>query len=318
MNDDNKWMLPIIEGAGMLGAIVLLGLAAIYYFPILLLIIPLGFIIYGVKHGLVNMLTLLAIAGIILGLVSDMTSTIVIIAMFGPLSAAMTVSIRKRRRPLEVLATGSIVFFVSTLLTFAVFGNASGTSVVKEAEEAFKNALFMQLQMLEGMGLSNLELDNARTMLEDAYSYLILILPAILMVLSFFISYVNYLLSVKLLRTLGIGVLPMPWLHKFTVPNNFGLGMLFVFVGLFIVKKMDPSYYDVIFLNIIVIVGTVFVIQGLAVIDFFLLKLKIKSFVRGILLIVLLILSPMLTLVSIMGGADIILDFRKLRRRKSQ
>lgn len=316
LNKDNKWMIPIIEGAGILGMEVLGGLIAIYFFPFLLILFPLGFVIYGVKHGLVNMGLLMAITAAVIGLVSDFTSALVVIGMFGPMAVGMTYSMRKRRRPLEVLATGSIVFFVSTMLLFALFGNATGTSVVKQVEETFRETLFMQLEMLEGMGMSVYELDKTRTMLEDAYSYLILILPAILMVLSFVVSYLNYLFSVRLLRALGIGILPMPWLHRFTVPNNFGIGMLVVFIGLFAVKSFDTGFYDVIFMNLIVLVGTVFIIQGLAVTDYYLLQLKMNSIARGVLMFILVMLSPMLTIISLLGGADIVLDFRKLRRRK--
>ena len=318
LNKDNKWMIPIIEGAGILGMEVLGGLIAIYFFPFLLILFPLGFVIYGVKHGLVNMGLLMAVSAAVIGLVSDFTSALVVIGMFGPMAFGITLSMRKRRRPLEVLATGSIIFFVSTMILFALFGNASGTSVVKQVEETFRETLFMQLEMLEGMGLSAYELDKTKTMLEEAYSYLILILPAIIMVMAFVVSYLNYLFSVRLLRALGIGVLPMPWLHRFTVPNNFGIGMLIVFVGIFAVKSIDSGFYDVIFMNLIVLVGTVFIVQGLAVIDHYLLKLKMNSIIRGILMLFLIMLSPMLTVVSLLGGADIVLDFRKLRRRKPQ
>ena len=317
LNKDNKWMIPIIEGAGILGMEVLGGLIAIYFLPFLLILFPLGFVIYGVKHGLVNMGLLMAVSAAAIGLVSDFTSALVVIGMFGPMAFGITLSMRKRRRPLEVLATGSIIFFVSTMILFALFGNASGTSVVKQVEETFRETLFMQLEMLEGMGMSAYELDKTKTMLEEAYSYLILILPAIIMVMAFVVSYLNYLFSVRLLRALGIGVLPMPWLHRFTVPNNFGIGMLIVFVGIFAVKSIDSGFYDVIFMNLIVLVGTVFIVQGLAVIDHYLLKLKMNSIIRGILMLFLIMLSPMLTVVSLLGGADIVLDFRKLRRRKS-
>lgn len=317
LNKDNKWMIPIIEGAGILGMEVLGGLIAIYFWPFLLILFPLGFVIYGVKHGLVNMGLLMAVSAAVIGLVSDFTSALVVIGMFGPMAFGITLSMRKRRRPLEVLATGSIIFFVSTMILFALFGNASGTSVVKQVEETFRETLFMQLEMLEGMGLSAYELDKTKTMLEEAYSYLILILPAIIMVMAFIVSYLNYLFSVRLLRALGIGVLPMPWLHRFTVPNNFGIGMLIVFVGIFAVKSIDSGFYDVIFMNLIVLVGTVFIVQGLAVIDHYLLKIKMNSIIRGILMLFLIMLSPMLTVVSLLGGADIVLDFRKLRRRKS-
>lgn len=318
LNKDNNWMMPIIEGAGILGMEVLISLLSIYFLPFLLIIFPLGFIIYGVKHGLINMLLLMTAATAIIGIVSDFTSALVIIGMFGPLSAAIAFSMRKRRRPLEVLASGSLVFFASTLIMFSLFGNATGTNVITQIEETFRETLFMQLEMLKGMGMSTFELDKTRVMLEEAYTYLILILPAILMVFSFIVSYLNYLFSVRLLRALGIGILPMPWLHRFTVPNNFGIGMLVVFLGLFIVKSMDAGFYDVIFLNLIVIVGTVFIVQGLAVMDYYMLKIKMKSIARGFLLFVTVMISPMLTLVSLLGGADIVLDFRKLRKRKTQ
>ena len=190
--------------------------------------------------------------------------------------------------------------------------------MINQIEQTFKETLFLQVEMLQSTGLSNLEIARFRQMLEDAYRYMLLILPSIIMVIAFGVSYLNYLLTGVILRLMGIGILPMPRLYKFSVPNNFALGMIVMFAGLYIGKGLDGKYFDTILLNLVVLVGLAFILQGIAVIDFFLLKVKFNRLLRGLLIVFTIVMAPVLTFVSLLGGVDMILDLRKIRRRKSQ
>src|SRR5690554_1001528 len=316
LKDDNKMVQPVIEGAGATALVVLVGLLSIYLTPLVLILYPVGAVVYGIKNGVNPAAGVITIASLIIGLgTGDFISGIILLILFGPLTVALAYGMKKRRRPLQVLVTGSLVFFTSTLMVFYLAGSLTGLSIINQLENAFKETLFIQIDMLKGMGLSNYEIDSARRMLEDGYRYIILILPSILMFLALLVSHVNYIITVWLLRKLNIGILQMPWLHRFTVPNNFALGVLVMFAGVFIGRSLDGTYYETIFLNLLVLIGVVFILQGLAVVSFFLIKWKMNAFTRGLVVFLAIAFSPVLTAVSLIGGLDVVLDFRKLRRK---
>lgn len=318
LNKENKWLQPLVEGIGVMAIVVILTLVGIYIFPFILILYPLGFIIYGIKHGLIPASILLVITGIIIGIGVDPISGLIFISAFAPVSMGIIYSIKKRRRPLEILVTGSLLFFTSTIILFGLLGNISGISMITQLEETFKETLFIQIEMLETAGFSNLEVAEVKNLLEEGYKYILLILPSILMIIAFGVSYLNYLISAIVLRQMGIGILPLPRLHKFTVPNNFALGIIIIFIGMYIGKQIDGKYFDTILLNLVVLVGLAFILQGLAVIDFYLLKIKFNKLLRGMLVIMIVIISPILTFISVLGGIDMILDLRKIRKKKSQ
>lgn len=318
MDKENKWITPLVEGIGVMASIVIVSLVGIYFFPFILILYPLGFIVYGSKHGIIPSGILLLITGGLIGVAVDVVSGIIFIIAFAPVSLGMVYSIKKRRKPLEILLTGSLLFFVSVIFVFGAIGNLSGISMINQIEQTFKETLFLQVEMLQSTGLSNLEIARFRQMLEDTYRYMLLILPSIIMVIAFGVSYLNYLLTGVILRLMGIGILPMPRLYKFSVPNNFALGMIVMFAGLYIGKGLDGKYFDTILLNLVVLVGLAFILQGIAVIDFFLLKVKFNRLLRGLLIVFTIVMAPVLTFVSLLGGVDMILDLRKIRRRKSQ
>ena len=318
LSDENKWIQPIMEGAGVVALTVLLGIVAFSYLPFILVLYPLGFIMYGVKYGINYGVAVSLLTALVLGILEDMTNTYVLVILFTPLVITMVYSMRKRRKPLETLVTAAITFFASSLVLFFLADSLRGLSIVNELEESFKETLFMQVDMLKQMGFSNLEVDRTRLLLQDAYKYIILILPSILMILALLVSYINYVTSVYVLRTLGIGVLAMPWLHKFAAPNNFALGALVMFLGAFLMRGLDAKYYETISINLIVLIGLVFILQGMAVVDFYLIKWKQNRFIRFLTIALIIFLSPILTLISLIGGIDLVFDFRKIRRRKTK
>ena len=85
-----------------------------------------------------------------------------------------------------------------------------------------------------------------------------------------------------------------------------------MFLGAFIIKKLEIFYYETIFINLTAIVSFLFLTQGLAVIDY---KLKIKNvkIILRLLIYVFLIL-PIIGIMPFIGVLDIIFDFRGLRK----
>lgn len=190
----------------------------------------------------------------------------------------------------------------------------TGVSIINQLEEFFTQSINYQIEILKDTGLSNYEVLKIKDFLENAFDYILLIMPSIIMIFSLITAYLNYLLSSLSLRKLEYGIVSIPKFSRFKLPNNILLGTGIMFLGAFILKKLELLYYKTVFLNITSIIAFIFFVQGLSVIDYKLIKRNIKIIPRILIVIVFTIIIPLGWLIPFIGVLDTIFDFRKIRR----
>jgi len=135
-----------------------------------------------------------------------------------------------------------------------------------------------------------------------------------IMIFSLIMTYINYLISVLILRKLGYGIVYIPRFSRFKLPNNILLGVGIMFLGTFLLKIFKLSYYETIFMNITLLASFVFFVQGLAVIDYKLKEKKRNLFLRLIVILFFILVLPLGTYIAFLGVLDVIFDFRKIRK----
>ena len=154
-------------------------------------------------------------------------------------------------------------------------------------------------------------------MLEDTYKYLLLIIPAALLILSSIASYINYLLSGIILERLGIKIVNIPRFSKLKLPNNIMLGIILMFAVTFIAGQLGFPYYETVIINIGVLLMMGFFIQGLSVADFFLNRVKIIPIFKIVFYILFLLNPSMIPIITMIGFIDTLFDIRKIRKPRS-
>ena len=234
-----------------------------------------------------------------------------------PITTVIILEFKNRKKPLEILLYATIVFFVSSLLLYGLMQDVTGVSLISQMEEIFNQVLNTNMDLLKESGLTNYEMLKAKNLLETGYSYILSIFPSILIMVSMFIAYSNYYLSVLALRKSGIGIVTIPRFSIFKLPNNIIPGIIIMFLGVYLMKGFDLLYYDSVVINLVVIIWFMFSIQGLSVIDFIMLKFKFRLFLRIILIVLITVFVPAGTIIALIGFGDVLFDFRKLKRLKS-
>ena len=214
------------------------------------------------------------------------------------------------------MGISAAVFFISILIILS-FVDAGGGGFIALLEEGFKQLLSAQLEMIEDMDLTSYQFLEAKELLENAYKYLLLIIPAILLIMSLVVSYLNCLLSSIGLKKMGIGIINIPKFSRFRLPNNVIPGIIVMFLGVYIMNKLEMPYYETVLINLVVLVGFMFIIQGLSVVDYFFIKIRIFPLIRVILYLLFLFNSPIVTVISILGFIDTIFDLRRIKKSKS-
>lgn len=314
MNNDK--MNNIFKIAGIIIVMSLFTMASLFFFPILLLVLPVGFIILGIRNGMVEGIISLMTTCTIVAYVIDPITALYLFILFGPIVISMIYTIKNRKSTMEVLLSATISLFASVIIVYSLISFKEGNLLVS-LEETFKESLSIRLEALRDMGLSSYEILENKSLLEDAYKYMLLIAPATILLSSLIISYINYSISIFGLKKVGINVVNIPRFSRFRLPNNIAIGIIVMFIAAFISKQLNFDYFDTIVVNITVLMGFMFLIQGLSVIDFFLIKVKTKKFLRILLLVLTILIAPLVTVVSTIGLIDAIFDLRKLRRKES-
>ena len=246
--DDDNFKDDILETVGIIGFMVVYALLAIHSFPLLLFLFPAPFIYIGVKKDLKIAIGGITIVSLLVGLMADTYSGIVLFELFMPLSLVIIYEITNRKKSTEILLYSTVVFFISCLLLYGLIQDITGASIITQMEESFREIVNVQVEMFRESGLTNYELSRTRDQLKNTYSYIVSILPAILIILSMFASYINYYASAIALRRSGIGIASIPNFSRFKLPSTIIPGIVVIFVALNLAKGLDIPTFDAIVL----------------------------------------------------------------------
>ena len=289
---------------------------SIYYFPILLLVVPVAFIAFGVKNDLISSLLSLITTLLIVGIITEPMISLLYFLLFGPFTAVNIYLIRKRMKANKVVLYSAVIIFISVLILYGIL-SINGIDLISELRDEFSRLLSAQMEMFKDMGLTSYELLETRDSIKSDYEEFILKMPSVLLVLSLIGSYINYLLTTSGLRKIGISILNLPRFSRFSVPDNFAFGALIMVVSSFIITMMNITYSNSIYVNIMVLLSAVLFIQGMSVADYFFIKIKMKRFIRVLTYLIIIFTPYIFSMVSFIGGIDVIFDLRKIKKVKS-
>ena len=312
MNINREKNKKIFETIFIVGISTTFFLIGLYYMPWIIFLYPAFFVGLGVRNGINYNIIGLIISSLFLGLMVDRVSGMLTLITFAPLSVVLNYMMSKRRKSFEIILISTVILLFSHLLVINIIGDMSGVSIINQLEDFFAQSVNTHIETLRDMDLSAYEILKVRDLLENAMDYILLILPATLIIFSLVVSYLNYLISSLTLRKLGHEIVSVPKFAKFKLPNNVLLGAGIMFVGAFLIKTLKLFYYETIILNITVIASFMFFTQGLSVINYKLISKKLGIIPRVLLMAFLIIILPLGWIISLIGILDVIMDFRKL------
>lgn len=289
----------------------------IHYLPLLMIFIPIPFVVLGIRNGIRSNIISMVITSLIIGMVLGMPGDIIIIIMFAPLSIVLNYLIKERKKTGEIVILSAVAFFLSLLIITSIGNKVMEIDVAKESERFLTQIITVQTEAFEEMGMTKYQIFENINLLESVYEYILITLPSIYMIMSLILSYINYIFINNIVRKMGYEMLGIPRLSKFKLPNNIIIGTGLMILTAIIMGKLEIPYHNALLLNISSLVGFIFFLQGLALLDFLLIKLKMKPIFRIIILFFNIINIYMSGILFFAGIIDSIFDIRKIGRRKS-
>lgn len=316
--NENKTNIESLESIILAVVMTIFILFSIYFFGILLFIVPAAFIIYGIRSDLKSALLSLLACVLTVGIILDPTVSIILFLIYGPFTAINIYLIQKRYEAIKVVAYSAAILLISILILYGVL-NLRGLDMISQLEDNFSQSLILQMELLEEAGLTTYELLEERDSLRTTFETVLMILPSTSIMMIFILSCINYKLTTLGLNKVGISILNMPKFSRFRLPDNFAIGTLIMILTAFLIRWLSVSYADSIYTNIMLLIGFVLFIQGLAVVNYFLvIKLKAKRYIRVLTYIIIFLTPQVFSGISLLGGIDVIFDLRKIKRAKSK
>lgn len=136
--------------------------------------------------------------------------------------------------------------------------------------------------------------------------------PGMVVCMGFAISSINYFLTGTILTRITKRK-EMSSLSEFTLPGNVFGGMLIIYLMTVMLNYTEFIYKETLILNLTIIFGMLFFLQGLASINNFMSK-RLRPFPRNVITVILCTVMPLYTFVVAIGFVDAIMNLRRLKK----
>ncbi|MHC6181524.1 YybS family protein [Clostridium sp. JNZ X4-2] len=262
-------------------------------------------------------------------LISIIASGILISMLYNPIAAlSLTVSIGltgmtlgyciKNKKEfgttiifLSISMALGMIFYLVVYVTLMSKGGLYG--FVSNMVETFKQSMNLSKSMYEKAGVSSGQLASVENMVKVfTPEYIMKLIPAGIIIVSFILSYLNYIITRAILIKLKYEVNEIKPFNQWYMNTRLGtLGGLMLVIGILLNRKnMAIGQYMITSSELIL--QLIFFIDGLALITYYLMKkFKMSKKVTAI-VIVLTALSSLSLFYVLAGFIDMIFDFRKL------
>lgn len=207
----------------------------------------------------------------------------------------------RKRTPALAIFAGAFMVILNILLLMYAEAKMMNVDLLDYIISGYKESFQMQKEMF------NLDMDVNTFILNLRRTF-----PGMVVCMGFAISTVNYFFTGSLLTRIT-KKRQIATLSEFSLPGNVFGGMLIVYLMTLFLIYSDYLYKDTLIINLTIIFGMLFFLQGLASIYNFISK-KMKPAARNIIIFVLCVFMPLYTFVVAIGFIDAVINLRRIKK----
>lgn len=282
--------------------------------PFISLLTPVPFLYYATKRGLQGGLALSAGAVLGIGVLARLLGQpqlILFVIEFSTLGLALSEIFRRRYSLGLTLVIGTACMLAIGIAGLFFIGIARNMGPFEVIQAYLKSNLQGALQMYEQMGM-----DKQKALEIQAYGKAIVetlskLYPSLMVVGSVFVVWINVLLGRRLLRLANFEYPHYGYADRWQAPEILVWGIIAAGFSLF----FPWGSVKLIAVNVLIVLMTVYLFQGVSILLFFLNKYHVPPWIRGAIYLLLFFQQVFLLLVALAGVFDQWIDFRKIHRR---
>ncbi|MCU0589408.1 MAG: YybS family protein [Syntrophobacteraceae bacterium] len=211
----------------------------------------------------------------------------------------------------KTLGASSLVVFAAGAMAFWMTNGGPEGALFSQVEEELKGTVAAALQQYAG---TSADRELIQQSLEQIIPVLVTLMPGFSMATSLVMAWLNVLVARRYCRIHGVALPPWPEWSQWKAPEK----LVWCVIGAGFVMILSDGTGRIVALNLLIVLSTVYLFQGLAIVAFYSDKWKIprllRAFIYGFLL-----LQQFATLGAVlMGLFDMWLDFRRISPRPSE
>lgn len=298
--------------AAMIATLSVIFVLVIFYLPVLSLLlglVPVPFLVLAVRRGTRYAFFSLIMTSLVIGMLTGVLYGFFVLVLFAPMSLAMGWWIRHRKEPHEVIFIGGASAALAVFVLLQGLAVISGINLVDEMGVMFAEVIHQQAEALQGMNFQ-------MAALEEMIRYLLMVMPALIMMQALFGSFINYYLAMAVIRRLMPSDEPLPEFSRFRLPGHVVSGSFLLLALSWMTRFVDRVDHASLLANVTLLIMVVFFMQGISLMSFWIKGTRVPRWLRIVILMALVLISPMITLIAFLGILDVLADFRKLRTDK--
>lgn len=282
--------------------------------PFVSLLTPIPFLYYATKLGFYRGLKLGVAVVLFISLVSRFLGQpqIILISLeFSALGMALAEIFRRKFSIGHTLAAGTLSMILMGIACLFLVGLYRHMGPFEMVQTYLKANLNGALEMYKGMGMEQDKAVEIQAYAKAFIDTIARIYPALLVVGSVFVVWLNVIFGRHVLRRAGLESPVFPDVDRWQAPEIMIWGLIAAGFSLFL--RVDVI--RLLGMNGLIILMTVYLFQGISILIFFLNKHHAPNWARGIIWFLLFFQQIFMLLVAMAGVFDQWVDFRKIHKK---
>ncbi len=309
----------ITESAMITGILVIIAYLS-SFIRLLMFFYPTPAIILGKRKGLKYSVLSLIASDLIISMLLGLQTGLVFLILYTPMALALTYGVCRNEEANKTILFGSAAYMISFVLYILLLNYTMGINFIERVAEIYEQSFETTRDLFNNIP------DQFRTEQFEHYisdiekiapmmNYIVTnVFPAVLIVASVVTSYINYMVTSKFAVRFSINVKQHEGIAYFSFPRNFMISMAGLLLLSFLLQLLNINVV-IIQMNLFIIVFMAMLLQGAAVLKYFIDKSRMGKFARNLLLVIIVLMSINFSIVyAVIGLIDLTVNLRKINR----
>jgi uncharacterized protein YybS (DUF2232 family) len=214
---------------------------------------------------------------------------------------------------MTILATCTVVLGAG-LIGILFYSMASSTGIMAMITAYVATNLALSLELYKGIGMPQETIDAISGSLDQIQYVMVRILPSLAAAATLFVAWTNLIAARPIMQRSGLTYPDFGRLNHWRAPDVLIWGL----IGCGLVILVPDTGIRLLGINGLLVLLTVYFIQGIAIVSFFFEKKKLPRTIRVVLYTMIAIQQFFLLLVVCIGLFDMWIDFRKIDTKKQE
>lgn len=275
-------------------------------FPFLYILFPYQFVSESIKEGIIKTMASFLAVCLLLALLIGPGVGIGILTLFGPMILIFNYMIvNKKDVDLTIIVT-AVIFFVSMILNAYTLGI---TPEMLKSQETINKFIEFQGSLMQSGNVA-VDIADQTAALTVLYNKSLQIMPAILLLVSLFLSYITYSLTGRsLIKANKLIIQPNSFIF-FRLPVGMIVSGIIGVLGVYIFQDIIGGNYKIIIDNIMIVYSALLFFQGLSIAKFFMVRARVNNFLQLLIVLGALLIPGAQIIFIILAVVDIVMNFR--------